>query len=176
MGIPLSAAGGSLVSHSPDGSPRPTVLRSTQREQYDSVRPGMTQRPFSVLHVEDDEQLAASVGTLLRAHGYEVLRASDGPSALESLTHCKASPDVLLMDFVLPGEMDGADAAQEICHLLGHVVPTIFLSGRLSDAAVPWLPGAPLLFAAKPIDPEILVKVVETFGALGRFMRSRARG
>ncbi len=121
----------------------------------------MTQGPVSVLHGEDDEQLAASVGTLLRAHGYEVLRASDGAvRSSESLTHCKASPDVLLMDFVLPGDMDGADAAQEICHLLGHVVPTIFLSGRLSDAAVPWLPAAPLLFAAKPIDPEILVKVV----------------
>ena len=79
------------------------------------------------------------------------------------------------MDFNLPGEMDGADVVQEICRSLGHVVPTIFLSGELANAAMPWLPGAPLLFMAKPADAEILLKVVESFAALGRFMLTRVR-
>jgi two-component system, chemotaxis family, CheB/CheR fusion protein len=125
--------------------------------------------------VEDDVQLGASVAALLRAQGCEALTATDGPSALERLARSSAPPDVLIMDFKLPGEMDGADVAQEICRCLRHVVPTIFLSGELSNAAMPWLPGAPLLFIAKPVDPEILVGVVETFAALGRFMRSRGR-
>jgi two-component system, chemotaxis family, CheB/CheR fusion protein len=132
-----------------------------------------TQIPFVVLHVEDDEQLGANVAALLRAQGYEALTATDGCSALEQISRCKAAPDVLIMDFKLPGEMDGADVAQEICRCLGHVVPTILLSGELSNAAMPWLPGAPLLFVAKPVDPEILIKIVESFAVLGRCLRSR---
>jgi two-component system response regulator HydG len=127
---------------------------------------------FVVLHVEDDAQLAAGVAALLRAQGLETLTAPDGPDALARIGRGAPVPDVLIMDVNLPGEMDGADAAQEICHALGHVVPTIFLSGELSNVGLPWLPGAPLLFVSKPIDPEVLVKAVESFADLGRFMRA----
>jgi CheY-like chemotaxis protein len=130
------------------------------------------ERPFVVLHVEDDEALAASVARLLRAEGFEAVSATDAAGALERIAHGAAAPDVLIMDVNLPGEMDGADAAQEICHALGHVVPTIFLSGELSSVGLPWLPGAPLLFVAKPLDAEVLVKVVASFAGLGRFMRA----
>lgn len=127
---------------------------------------------FVVLHVEDDVQLAASVARLLRAEGLEALTATDGAGALGLLAAGAAVPDVLIMDVDLPGEMDGADAAQEICHAVGHVLPTIFLSGELSSVGLPWLPGAPLLFVAKPVDPEVLLEVVESFARLGRFMRA----
>jgi two-component system, chemotaxis family, CheB/CheR fusion protein len=129
---------------------------------------------FVVLHVEDDVELAASVARLLRAEGLEALTATEGAGALALLAGGAAAPDVLIMDVDLPGEMDGADAAQEICHAVGHVLPTIFLSGQLSSVGLPWLPGAPLLFVAKPVDPEVLLKVVESFAQLGRFMRARA--
>ena len=131
--------------------------------------------PPLVLHVEDDEHVADSVATLLRAQGYRCLVAYDGAGALAQIARCDEEPDVLILDFSLPGEMDGADVAQEICRVLGHVVPTIFVSGRLSDVSLPWLPGAPLLFAAKPLDPEVLVRVVAAFTAIGRFIRSRPR-
>ena len=131
-----------------------------------------TQQAFVVLHVEDDAALAASVAGLLRAEGYEALTAIDGANALEQIARGTKPPDVLIMDVNLPGEMDGADVAQEICHALGHVVPTIFLSGQLSNVGLPWLPGAPLLFVAKPIDADVLVKVVDSFARLGRFIRA----
>jgi len=128
---------------------------------------------FVVLHVEDDVELAASLARLLRAEGLQALTATDGASALELVAR-GAVPDVLIMDVNLPGDMDGADVAQEICRTLGHVVPTIFLSAVLSTVGLPWLPGAPLLFVSKPIDAEVLVKVVESFAGLGRFMRAHA--
>jgi len=132
-----------------------------------------SQAPFAVLHVEDDEQLAASMAALLRARGFEALTATDGASALAQVAHGHGAPDVLIMDFNLHGDLDGADVAQEICHSIGHVVPTIFLSGELANAGMPWLPGAPLLFIAKPVDPEVLLKVVESFAALGRFLSAQ---
>lgn len=130
------------------------------------------ERAIVVLHVEDDEELAASVAGLLRAAGIESMSATDGASALARVAHCRAAPDVLIMDVNLPGEMDGADVAQEVCHAIGHVVPTIFLSGQLSNVGLPWLPGAPLLFVAKPLAADVLIEVVESFARLGRFMRA----
>ena len=125
-----------------------------------------------VLHLEDDEQLGVAVATLLRTHGLEVFTVPDGPSALAWVAGHPAGPDVLIIDFLIPGEMDGAEVAQAICRSLGHVVPTILLSGALGSASLPWLPGAPLFCAHKPADPDILVKVVQTFATLGRFIRT----
>jgi DNA-binding response OmpR family regulator len=131
------------------------------------------QGPYVVLHVEDDGDLAASLGTLLRVEGFEPITAADGAGALERLAHAAAPPDILIMDLDLQSDMDGTDVAEEVCHALGHVVPTIFLSGELANAGLPWLPGAPLLFIAKPVDPQVLIRVVRSFAALGRFLSSR---
>ncbi len=129
-----------------------------------------------VLHLEDDAQVAAAIAMMLRARGMEVFTAPDGPSALAWAARHADGPDVLIVDFVLPGEMDGAEVAEAVCRSLGRVVPTILLSGALRTASLPWLPGAPLFCAHKPADPQILLKVVETFAALGRFIRARAPG
>ena len=125
-----------------------------------------------VLHLEDDAQLGAAVAALLRTHGLEVYTVPDGSSALAWLARHPNGPDVLIIDFVIPGEMDGAEVAQAIYRSLGRVVPTILLSGALRSASLPWLPGAPLFCAHKPADPQILAKVVQTFAALGRFIRT----
>ncbi len=109
---------------------------------------------------------------LLRTSGFEVFTAPDGPAALAWVSRHPSGPDVLIVDFVVPGDMDGAEVAQTLCRSLGHVVPTILLSGQLRTASLPWLPGAPLFCAHKPVDAETLVKVVETFAVLGRFIRA----
>jgi len=129
--------------------------------------------PAVVLHIEDDEQISGSVATLLRAEGYEIISAADGASALDYITQRNVHPDVLIVDFVLPGEMDGADVVQAICSSLRHPVPMILLSGQLSSASLPWLPGTPLFCAWKPFDAEVLLQLVASFAALGRFIRSR---
>ena len=132
------------------------------------------QRPYVVLHVEDDEDLSASLATLLRVEGFEPITAADGAIALARVADAASPPDILIMDLDLHSDMDGTDVAEELCRAIGHVVPTIFLSGELANAGLPWMPGAPLLFIAKPVDPEVLLKAVESFAALGRFLTSRA--
>jgi len=109
---------------------------------------------------------------LLRPLGYEVLSAASGPEAIAQVGPGKQQPDVLILDIVLPGEMDGVDVAQEVCRLVGHAVPTVLLSGELTSAGVPWLPGAPLLCLWKPAQPAVLVAVIDAFARLGRVIRS----
>ncbi len=135
----------------------------------------MGEPKFIVLHVEDDEHVSASIRALLRPLGYEVLSAGSGPEAVAQVAPGRPLPDVLILDIVLPGDMDGIDVAQEVCRLAGHVVPTVLLSGELASAGLPWLPGAPLICFWKPVEPAVLVAVVDAFARLGRVIRSRVR-
>jgi len=134
------------------------------------------QAPVLVLHIEDDPVVRASVASLLRAEGHTVLSAADGPSALELVVSQHVQPDVLIVDFDLPGEMDGSEAAEAISGALRRTIPTVLLTGVLTQAALPWMPAAPLFCAWKPFAPEVLLKVVESFADLGRFVRSHIAG
>ncbi len=125
-----------------------------------------------VLHVEDDKALAESVRALLKAHGYEVLMAEDGTAAIGWLAR-GACPDLLIVDFNLPGEMDGVEVAEAVRQLSGQAVPTIILSGQLPNSSAPWLPGTPIFPVPKPVDPEILLGVIDAFVTLGRFIRAQ---
>lgn len=127
-----------------------------------------------VLHVEDDEGVRMSVASLLKAEGHTVLSAADGTAALALVEQHSVRPDVLIVDFNLPGEMDGTETAEAINGVVRHSIPLILLTGELTQAALPWMPGAPLFCAWKPLDPDILINVVESFAALGRVIRSRA--
>ncbi|MGF6776626.1 hybrid sensor histidine kinase/response regulator [Paraburkholderia sp. GAS334] len=65
--------------------------------------------PMRMLLVDDNEDAADALGTLLELEGHEVRRACSGPDALsivESFT-----PDVALIDVCMPG-MDGFELAQ----------------------------------------------------------------
>lgn len=129
-----------------------------------------TSDPKLVLHVEDDPQVRESIALLLRSAGLEVVSAGDGDEALEAIISHDLRPDLLIVDFMLPGDMDGADVAQAICSTLRRVLPVIILSAHLSSASLPWLPGAPFLCLWKPADGDVLLRSVDTFISLGRFL------
>ncbi|MDO9457346.1 response regulator [Nocardioides sp.] len=78
-----------------------------------------------VLVVDDEPALARALAINLRAHGWEVVTAADGRSALDAAdtTH----PDVVVLDLGLP-DMDGAEV---ISGLRGWTtVPIVVLSAR----------------------------------------------
>jgi two-component system KDP operon response regulator KdpE len=78
-----------------------------------------------VLVVDDEPALARALAINLRAHGWEVVTAADGRSALEAVatTH----PDVVLLDLGLP-DMDGTEV---IAGIRGWTrVPVVVLSAR----------------------------------------------
>lgn len=65
----------------------------------------------TVLLVDDQLELRAIHGTYLREHGFQVLTAGDGESALESAR--SQSPDIILLDHSLP-RRTGIDVAREL--------------------------------------------------------------
>lgn len=80
---------------------------------------------IKILVVEDEFIVAADLKARLTKMGYKVVgTAASGLEAIEKVW--KESPDIVLMDIVLKGEMDGIAAAEAIKQ--GYNIPIIFLT------------------------------------------------
>jgi len=84
-----------------------------------------------VLVVEDDRTINDALAQRLRAEGYDVVQAFDGPTAV-GLADTE-DPDVVLLDVMLPG-FDG----HEVCRRIqaAHPVPVLMLTARDEEADV----------------------------------------
>lgn len=80
----------------------------------------------TILIVEDDATIARFVELELEHAGYGVLRAGEGPSAIELLENNDV--DLVLLDLMLPG-IDGIDVARHIRKKGSHV-PILMLTAR----------------------------------------------
>jgi AmiR/NasT family two-component response regulator len=86
-----------------------------------------------IMIVDDEVVITTQLEERLTYMGYEVAgRASSGEAAVEMAK--RLSPDLILMDIVMPGEIDGIDAAETIKAELG--IPIIFLTAYADDKFV----------------------------------------
>ncbi|MBO9367262.1 MAG: response regulator [Chloroflexi bacterium] len=76
-----------------------------------------------ILIVDDDPLLIELFSILLKAHGYEVLRAGNGVEALEKIE--KENPDLILLDLMMP-DMDGIEVCRRV--RAQHQVPILIIS------------------------------------------------
>lgn len=83
-----------------------------------------------ILIVEDDTDIGRSIKEGLEYHGYEVIgSAVSGEQALSMLE--RKTPDLILMDIELMGEMDGITTAEEV--LKTFKIPVVYLTGITGD-------------------------------------------
>jgi len=106
----------------------------------------------SALIIDDEANIRRMVGALLGAEGYDVRDAPDASSgiALAATTE----PDVVLLDLMMPGDMDGMGALEKLRAQIPDS-PIVMMSGRagLSDAVRATKLGA-FTFLEKPLTPE----------------------
>ncbi|MEQ0560921.1 response regulator transcription factor [Amycolatopsis sp. NEAU-NG30] len=81
-----------------------------------------------MLVVEDDVTIAASIAARLRAEGFTVDVAHDGPAAVEADT--AAEPDLVVLDVMLPG-FDGLEVCRRI--QARRPVPVLMLTARADE-------------------------------------------
>jgi two-component system, NtrC family, nitrogen regulation response regulator NtrX len=92
------------------------------------------------------------VGALLAGEGHHII---DAPSGAQGIARAeKDDPDVVLLDLMMPGEMDGIATLQHLKEKHADL-PVIMMSGRagLSDAVTATKLGA-INFLEKPLTPE----------------------
>lgn len=83
-----------------------------------------------ILVVEDEKILAMGLKRKLEIMGYTVIgTASSGQEAIEVAG--KGLPDLVLMDIVLKGDLDGIDAAQQIINLYN--IPVIYVTAYADE-------------------------------------------
>jgi DNA-binding response OmpR family regulator len=78
-----------------------------------------------VLVVEDEHTIAESVAARLRAEGFAVFVASDGPGAVAAVR--SHQPDLVVLDIMLPG-IDGLEVCRRI--QVDRPVPVLMLTAR----------------------------------------------
>lgn len=116
-------------------------------------------QPMRILVVEDESVVALDIERTLRRLGYEVCgTCASAEEVLESVAHL--APDMILMDIMLRGAMDGIEAADIIRHR--HGLPVVFLTAH---ADRPTLERAkvtkPFGYILKPFDDRELHSNIE---------------
>ncbi|MDP2827904.1 MAG: response regulator [Sulfuricellaceae bacterium] len=116
-------------------------------------------KPERILIVEDDDLVARLLALRLEKLGYSIVaRLSSAEEALARIV--ELNPDVILMDIVLAGDMDGIEAARQIRQKLD--IPLIFLTAHTNrerlDRA---FETSPIAYLHKPIKERELELTVE---------------
>ena len=106
----------------------------------------------------DDAPENLDIAKNLLAPHYVVKAAVNGPMALKIVS--KQPPDLVLLDIQMPG-MNGYEVCRQLkADPATAAIPVIFLTGE-SDVAAQVDSAGGDGYAAKPIDPEVLLPMIE---------------
>jgi two-component system, chemotaxis family, CheB/CheR fusion protein len=119
-----------------------------------------------ILVVEDDADVRELLELLLTDEGYRVDTAIDGQSALERVAQDGFVPDLLLVDYNLPGGLNGIEVTQHLRERLGQPIPMIVLTGDISTDTLRHIAKEDCLQLNKP------VKIHELTGAIQSLLMS----
>jgi CheY-like chemotaxis protein len=123
--------------------------------------------PLTVLVVDDSQDTANSMAELLGLYGHVVRVAFDGEEALR--VAAETLPDVVLLDLLMP-RMDGYGVAKQIRERgegVGKRPLLVAVTGYSSDADRLRTAEAGFdLHLVKPVDPGVIVGVLERFRRL----------
>lgn len=114
-----------------------------------------------ILIVDDKTEIRDLVETTLDMGDYELLQAENGRSAVEKAAEEK--PDLIIMDVMMPGELDGLAATRKIKDLPGLKgcrIVMLTAKGQEIDREKGFEAGADDYFT-KPFSPLDLIRKVE---------------
>lgn len=116
----------------------------------------------TILLVDDDELVRATIEASLGEHGYDVVTASNGHEAVAQLERA-TSIDVIVCDILMP-EMDGIETLREL-RKRWSMIPVVIMSGGDRSGWNDALRMASLLGAnrtiQKPFTPGELIALLD---------------
>ena len=112
-----------------------------------------------ILIVEDEAIVAVDVQKTLQKLVYEVPAiVFSGEEALRKTE--ELHPDVVLMDIVLRGQMDGIETAREIQERFG--IPSIYMTGYSEEFIEQLNTVKPLFYVIKPVAINELIAAIDS--------------
>ena len=112
-----------------------------------------------ILIVEDEGLIARDIENMVKNAGYEVCGVvQSGPEAIRQAELLE--PDLILMDIILQGDMDGIEAANIIRDRCG--LPVIYLTSHADETTIERAKlSEPLGYTLKPVEQKELMTVME---------------
>ncbi len=120
----------------------------------------------NILIIDDEANIRRMLAALLRAEGFSVEEAANGPAGLLLLE--RLDPDAIFLDLMMPPGPNGLETLTQI-RARGIDVPVIMMSGKamLADAVRATQLGA-FQFLEKPLSPEAVLVTLRSAVELGR--------
>jgi two-component system, cell cycle sensor histidine kinase and response regulator CckA len=136
-------------------------------EQGSAPLPSRPGPAVTILLVEDEDALRASIRRLLLAEGYTVLEAEHGATALRMMQGPIAGEVALVLTDLRMPVMDGRQLAAALARVCPNI-PIVFMSGYTAQLMDMRLISPDLAFLAKPFRNDELLAAVR-----GRLRKSR---
>ncbi len=124
-----------------------------------SINPDSGIIDLKVMIVEDEFIIALDLKDIVKSYGYNVVAvATSGPDAVEKAN--KFEPELVLMDIMLKGKIDGVEAADSIRKKLD--IPIVFVSSFSDEESVVRASKvSDYGYLVKPFDKEQIKAVIE---------------
>ncbi len=115
-----------------------------------------------ILLIDDDPLVLMTLTEQLTSAGYQIAKATDGQEAWQLLIQAPENYSLLILDRIMP-HMDGMTLlAQMQAHPTLAKLPVIMLTGQAEkDEVVAAVKGGVYDFLYKPLDTDLLLKVIE---------------
>lgn len=106
-----------------------------------------------VLVIEDDEAVLSATRAVLKRWQFLTAGVTHGQAALDLVKSGEVVPDAAIIDFVLPGGLDGVDTALALRKVLPGL-PVLIVSGEDRAETRRKVAEAGLAMITKPVDPK----------------------
>jgi two-component system, chemotaxis family, CheB/CheR fusion protein len=121
----------------------------------------------TILVIEDDAPQLHALDSLLKSHGFRVAGVRTGAEALALSRQGRGiRPNVVVADYNLPGDMNGADAIRRLRAEIGAQIPALIVSGDRSEAAIRAFEATGVNFMIKPVRAADLLASVEALAKI----------
>jgi DNA-binding response OmpR family regulator len=115
----------------------------------------------TILVVDDEPDILLTVSQTLEMFGYNVIKAKDGVECITKLNDLDITPDLVLLDIMMP-DLSGWDVAAKIKENPSwENIPIVFLTAKGDTMSVGMGNLAAVDYIVKPFDVNDLKKRVE---------------
>lgn len=122
------------------------------QEQVAQARTGTGSRLPTILVVEDDHRVLQATRAVLGRWDFLSIGVVEGGEAVEVVRRGEITPDAAIIDFLLPGGLDGVDAALALREVIPNL-PILIVTGEAVAENMRKIAASGLSVITKPVDP-----------------------
>ncbi|WP_309491432.1 ATP-binding response regulator [Trinickia mobilis] len=139
----------------------PDVPALDTRVEVIGAASASSRRTRTILVVDDDRDVLASMQTLLRAWGHAVVAASSIEQAVAVATSHRPALQMVLTDFRLAKQVTGVDVIHAVHQAIGREIPAIIITGDTSADGIDATTSSGFHVVHKPLDPEKMQVLID---------------